>query len=138
MCNLKQTMGQRIMQLQKSVNMTQTQLGELIGKDGTTVGRYERDLLPVPSDVLQILAEHFETSIDYIVTGKALVEQPYDTYLNKVELDAITLFKQLSDREQNDIIEMMQFKLFKRGQEWDVWKIVENQKSSYSDRDDVG
>lgn len=131
MCDTNSSIGQRIRELRKSVNMTQNALGVLTEKDGTTIGRYEKNQLPVPSDVLQILSNHFDVSIDYIVLGKTNEIHELDNSRNKKALDALTLFEQLSERDQKEIIEMMQFKLYKRGEEWEVWKIVEEKEKSF-------
>ena len=130
MCDLNSSIGTRIRQLRRSANMTQNDFGKLVNKDGTTIGRYEKDQLAVPSDVLEIISSHFEVSIDYIVLGKTNETQELDKYLTRVCYDALTLFQHLSDSDQKEIIEIMQFKLFKRGEEWNVWKLVDNAKSS--------
>lgn len=124
MCDTNSSIGKRIRELRKSVNMSQDTLGYIVKKNGTTVGRYEKDELPVPSDVLEILSNHFNVSIDYIVLGKKQDIQESDKSLDKTVLNALTLFKHLSTSEQEEIIEIMQFKLYKRGQEWDVTKLV--------------
>lgn len=131
MCDTNSSIGQRIRELRKSVNMTQNALGVLTEKNGTTIGRYEKNQLPVPSDVLQILSDHFDVSIDYIVLGKTNEIHELDSYRDKKALDALTLFEQLSESDQKEIIEMMQFKLYKRGEEWEVWKIVEEKEKSF-------
>ncbi len=135
MCDTNSSIGQRIRELRKSVNMTQNALGILTEKDGTTIGRYEKNQLPVPSDVLQILSNHFDVSIDYIVLGKTNEIHELDNYREKKALDALTLFEQLSESDQKEIIEMMQFKLYKRGEEWEVWKIVEEKEKSFLSRE---
>lgn len=135
MCDMNTTLGHRLRMLRKSVAMSQENFGKLIGKDGTTVGRYEKDILPIPSDVFVILLKEFDTSIDYLLTGKPFSEHPHDDILNARELDALILFRGLSDADQKEIIELIQFKLYKRGKEWDAWKLWEEGKFSRSKKD---
>ena len=104
--------------------MSQDALGYIVKKNGTTVGRYEKDELPVPSDVLEILSNHFNVSIDYIVLGKTKDTQESDKSFDRTTFNALTLFEHLSVSDQQEIIEIMQFKLYKRGQEWDVLKLL--------------
>lgn len=137
MCDTNSSIGKRIRELRKSVNMSQDALGYVVKKNGTTIGRYEKDELPVPSDVLEILSDHFNVSIDYIVLGKTKDIQELDKFLDRTALDALTLFEHLSVSDQKEIIEIMQFKLYKRGQEWDVVKMVESSPLGHIKNDDM-
>jgi transcriptional regulator with XRE-family HTH domain len=137
MCDTNSSIGKRIRELRKSVNMSQDALGYVVKKNGTTIGRYEKDELPVPSDVLEILSDHFNVSIDYIVLGKTKDIQELDRFLDRTALDALTLFEHLSVSDQKEIIEIMQFKLYKRGQEWDVVKMVESSPLGHIKNDDM-
>ena len=137
MCNTNSSIGKRIRELRKSVNMSQDALGYVVKKNGTTIGRYEKDELPVPSDVLEILSDHFNVSIDYIVLGKTKDIQELDKFLDRTALNALTLFEHLSVSDQKEIIEIMQFKLYKRGQEWDVVKMVESSPLGHIKNDDM-
>lgn len=132
MCDLNTTLGHRLRMLRKSVRLSQDEFGKRIGKDGTTVGRYEKDALPVPSDVFIALIKEFDTSIDYLLTGKPHTEYSHDDVLNRQELDALILFRGLSEADRQEIIELIQFKLYKRGKEWDAWKLWEEGKLSHS------
>lgn len=137
MCDTNSSIGKRIRELRKSANMSQDSLGYIVQKNGTTIGRYEKDELPVPSDVLEILSKYFNVSIDYIVLGKTNDIHELDEYLSRTALDALTLFENLSVSDQKEIIEIMQFKLYKRGKEWDVVKMVESSPLRRKNNDDM-
>ena len=105
--------GTRLKRLRQNAHMSQSSLGKLVGKDGTTIGRYENNSLPIPSDVLLILSRHFEVSTDWILTGDTAYMQrqgELDEKLNNFS----SLFQQLHNEDQLDIIELMEFKLYKR------------------------
>lgn len=51
----------------KLLGLTQEELGEKIGKDRSTIGRWERDPSHVEAEYLYRLAEIFQCSIDYLL-----------------------------------------------------------------------
>lgn len=107
MCN--NNIGSRLKTLRQNAHMSQSSLGNLVGKDGTTIGRYENNSLSIPSDVLLILSQHFKVSIDWILTGESAYTQ-----LDTNSLNCLSLFQELSAEDQLDVIELLQFKLYKR------------------------
>ncbi len=124
MCDTSSSIGKRIKELRKSVHISQDTLGYIVKKNGTTVGRYEKDELPVPSDVLEILSNHFNVSIDYIVFGTNKSIQKTDKYLAKTTLNTssedsrlsteeklLKGFRQLDKNHQNELIDFLNFLL---------------------------
>lgn len=119
------TIGKRIRQLRKDVNMTQGALGLIINKDGTTVGRYENDAIPVPSDVLIALSKYFEISSDWILTGNTAYMHNLDEWLDAKSIELLTMFKKMTTEEQLEMIELFQFKLFKKTGKWSTLQLKE-------------
>lgn len=126
MCDTTSSIGKRIKELRKSVHISQDALGYIVQKNGTTVGRYEKDELPVPSDVLEILSNHFNVSIDYIVLGKNKSTQKTDRYLDKItpntsseasllstEEKLLKGFRQLNQDDQEELMGLLSLKLRK-------------------------
>ncbi len=126
----EQGIGSRIKQLRRDAHMTQTSLGLLVEKDGTTIGRYENNSLPIPSDVLLILSEHFEVSADWLLTGNTAYTHDFDEWIDAKSLECLTLFKKLSFEEQLEIIELLQFKIFKRTGRWSTLQLNERERES--------
>jgi len=62
-------LGKRIQDLRKQAGFTQAQLAEKIDVSHTQLTRYESKDVQPPADVLERLANIFDTSIDYIVRG---------------------------------------------------------------------
>jgi transcriptional regulator with XRE-family HTH domain len=89
------TLGQRIQELRKKANLSQSDLASKIGISYPQMSRYEiKDVQP-PADVLKRLADVFGVSIDYLVNG-SLEQKAQDS------LDDNELLKQFKEVEQMD------------------------------------
>ena len=62
--------GQRIKHLRKAEELTQEQMAEQVGVSARQVRAFESGQSGAAIDVLIILAELFDTSLDYLVLGK--------------------------------------------------------------------
>lgn len=51
----------------KKLGLTQAQLGEIIGKDRSTIGRWEADATHVEAEYLYKFAQIFHCSVDYLL-----------------------------------------------------------------------
>ena len=72
-------MGRRIAALRKAKDMSQLQLGEFLCVSASTVGMYEQGRrMPDVQTVVQ-LAQLFEVSLDYLITGKERHCKPLPT-----------------------------------------------------------
>ena len=60
-------MGKRIKSLRKQHEITQTELGKMIGVNQTTINSYEKDISLPPIDRLSKMADIFEVSVDYLL-----------------------------------------------------------------------
>lgn len=130
------TIGDRIKELRKKASLTQKQLGELVEKDATTLGRYEKNILPVPSDVLEIMSNLFKVSVDYIVSGENSYMQFSDlkSLLTQKSIELLSLFQSLSESEQNEIIELMEFKIHRKKSTFNKEKNLEDVSSFLSQK----
>lgn len=63
------SIGQRIQELRKSKDMSQTKLAKKIGVSLTQLQRYENKGVQPPADVLRNLADTFNVSVDYLIYG---------------------------------------------------------------------
>lgn len=63
--------GKRIKQLRKTEGLTQEQLAEKVGVSARMVRAFESGASGASIDVLIILSELFDTSLDYLILGKA-------------------------------------------------------------------
>lgn len=63
------TVGERIKQLRKEQELTQQQLGEMVGITYIQIGRYETNKSNASADVLQKVAEALGTTTDFLMSG---------------------------------------------------------------------
>ena len=64
---VSQLFSKRLVQLRKEKNLTQQQLSDLVGFSRNTYAQYETSRREPDFDTVQILANFFEVSIDYLV-----------------------------------------------------------------------
>lgn len=67
---------QRLRDLREDMDMSQKQIGEILGIQQTVYSRYERGLRTIPVEHLLVLADFYKTSTDYIL-GRTLIKEPY-------------------------------------------------------------
>ncbi len=56
----------RLLELRKSVNLSQAKMAEALGISQSSLNRYEHDLAIISDKVLLIYADYFDVSLDYI------------------------------------------------------------------------
>lgn len=105
------TLGRRIASLRKSYNLSQRQLMDLL--NFSNLSRFEKDERKPGIDIIISLADFFNISIDWLLTGKEknldviLPHQKedgaYPVILNNCEKNIIEKFRQLDHRDQEDI-----------------------------------
>lgn len=78
------TLGDRIKDLRKSNNLTQAELGKILGVGKTTVSMYETNNSTPSDDIKLKICEHFNISLDYLL-GKTNIRN-YESKENTVAL----------------------------------------------------
>lgn len=61
--------AQRLRQLRKQKNLSQAELGEIVGLHYTHIGRYERGISRPSADTLKRIADALGVSGDYLMEG---------------------------------------------------------------------
>ena len=69
--------GKFIAELRKEQKLTQEQFGEKIGVTNKTVSRWENGNYLPPADVLLVMSQLFDVSVNEILSGKRLSAQEY-------------------------------------------------------------
>lgn len=69
--------GMFLAELRKQNKMTQEQLGEKIGVTNKTVSRWETGTYMPPIEMLEVLSDLYDISINEIITGEKLSETEY-------------------------------------------------------------
>ena len=66
--NLK-TLGRRLREL-RGFDLTQGELAKSLGISQSQLSKYERGVAAPPADILFLLRQHFQVSIDWLLTGE--------------------------------------------------------------------
>ena len=69
-------MYERIKNLREDNDLTQEYIGKLLNVSQRVYSNYERGERSIPIELLSKLADHYETSVDYLI-GRTDVKTPY-------------------------------------------------------------
>ena len=92
--------------LREEQGISQKKLADSIGTSQQNIHRYETYLYEPDLNTLKLLAEHFNTSIDYIVgitTVKRKIENVSEYELNEDESIVVDKYRKLSMRQKQGI-----------------------------------
>ena len=102
--------GERIKQRRKEIRMSADKLGEILGKDRSTIFRYEKgDIENLPLDILQPIAEALMTTPEYLMgwsDNDKKTPSEYDD-LSEGEKELIDLFRQVPEDQQQLVLGMI-------------------------------
>jgi len=94
----------RIKELRKEKNMTQSDLAKLLNVSYRSVGFYENEKRDPDTHTLKILADLFDVSIDYLLgitdTRKVKEEEIYNNAFHSISTDGLS-------KEDVDMIKIM-------------------------------
>lgn len=112
------TVGQRIQQRRKALEMSAAELGRRIGKNRATVFRYENgDIDKLPVDVLKPIAEALLTTPAYLMGWEDEEEKTAtqkDSGMSEAKQQLLALAESCSDEEATRLLQMMELFLGKR------------------------
>ncbi len=66
------TFGLRLKQSRNKKQLTQTQVADRLGIDFTTISKYENDRSQPDNEILQKLANLYDVSVDWLLTGELI------------------------------------------------------------------
>lgn len=126
-----QTIGNRIKERRKELNLTQLDIKAKVGISSGNISDIERgNRLPAASTLVQ-LAEALECSVDYILTGDSPIKEKFElSVIGKTAHELLDLFYILSSEDQDELLMIAQMKANKR-------KRQGNAKSSPTENDDM-
>lgn len=79
------SVGERITELRKAQNLSQTALAKAMDVSRQAVSKWENDLAAPASDKLILLAEVLDTEVEYLATGRHPVYEEPPIVLNVVK-----------------------------------------------------
>lgn len=96
--------AERLRELRKKLDLSQDQLGEKIGIHGRQIGKYEsRNILPNTDGLIKI-AQFFDVTIDYLLTGD---EDADDSIKDKELLRKVKAIDQMNETDKEIVITLM-------------------------------
>ncbi len=95
----------RLKSLRKSRNLSQKEMGELIGTSGNYYGDSENGKRDIPISRMKILADYFEVSIDYLI-GVADSKTETRQYSMSTQ-QMIDSYLQLSERNKGKVEQLI-------------------------------
>ena len=112
------TVGERIQQRRKELEMTAAELGRRIGKNRSTVFRYENgDIDKLPVDVLKPIAEALLTTPEALMGWDGDEEKaapPKDSGMSEAKQQLLALAESCSDEDASRLLQMVELFLGKR------------------------
>lgn len=102
--------GERLRQLRKNYNLTQADLGKLIGVSDRIVGYYEmNDRFPKKAETLQKLSRALNVSADFLI-GNRPFNKPTNVILDDIK--AIFADDKLSEEDMDEFFRVFAFMYF--------------------------
>jgi len=97
-----ESIGDRIKKLRKSLNLTQSQLGDLIGKSKGNISGYEKGTFEPSANTIVELAKCFNISTDELLLGYNMENSDF---LSKTDKDLVKNFNKLDCLKKERILE---------------------------------
>ena len=94
---LYMTFGDYITSLRKQKNLSQADLGKLIGTSGDIIGKYERDEVKPSIEVASKISDVLEVSVDYLLGKTSIV-------IDKKTLKRLEDIEQLEQNDKDNIL----------------------------------
>jgi transcriptional regulator with XRE-family HTH domain len=95
-------LGQRIIELRKKNNLSQTELAKQVGLSYAQIGRYETKGAQPPAEVLKKIADVLGSTADYLIYGNT-EEKAQATLKDSELLQQFKALEQLDEKDKNTI-----------------------------------
>jgi len=105
--------AQRLRELRKQKNLSQTELGQVAGLHYTHIGRFERGASRPSSDTLKRLSDALEVSSDYLLEG-ATDEAAKARFEDRELLRQFQEVENLADEDKNVVKKLLDAFLVKK------------------------
>jgi transcriptional regulator with XRE-family HTH domain len=102
-------LGDRMRSLRESKELTQKQLADKLGIPNQNVSNYERGFRQPDYDTLQKIANFFEVSIDYLITGNEYRVSSDEMWKELLDPKTELFFKDLKSAPEEKIEELIRF-----------------------------
>lgn len=113
MADMLDGFAQRLRDLRKQKNLSQTELGQLAGLHYTHIGRFERSASRPSGDTLKRLADALDVTSDYLLDG-ATDEAAKAKFQDRELLKQFQEVEQLPDEDKNVVKKLLDAFLTKK------------------------
>ncbi|MCT9852884.1 helix-turn-helix transcriptional regulator [Priestia megaterium] len=101
--------AERLRALRKEKNMSQKELGKILGLAESTVGMYEQGKRQPDFETLKKISDFFSVTIDYLVTGNTIAKSSDDMWKEFLDPRTELFFKDLKSAPEEKIEELIRF-----------------------------
>ncbi len=116
--------GERLKQLRKERNLTQTELGNKINVTKVSISGYESGNRTPDTDTLHRIADFFEVSTDYllgrtdnpVLTPQEIDEAAFQAFANDPDLNVF--YRELPESDEEAVRKLR-----------NIWEIIKNEKN---------
>lgn len=106
------SVGKRIKQRRKELKMSADELGARLGKDRSTIYRYENgNIEKFPTDILKPIAEALQTTPEALMGWEEEPSSPKEVKLSEGEQALIDLFRKVPEDKQQMVLQMIRVAL---------------------------
>jgi transcriptional regulator with XRE-family HTH domain len=99
----------RLKNLRKNNNKTQQQMADILGISRQAYGYYENGSRQPDFESLKTLANYFDVTIDYLLTGKKEMNSNEEMWKELLDPEKQVFFKDLLDAPEEKIEELIRF-----------------------------
>lgn len=93
--------------LRKRNKLTQNDLGALLGLSGSTISMYERGERMPSKEALELIADHFNVPIDFLLGRDMVVSPAADTSgLTPKQREALSLIESMSEEQLDSFLKL--------------------------------
>jgi transcriptional regulator with XRE-family HTH domain len=103
------TFGDRLRKLRKEKKLSQKEFGKRFDLSESTIGMYERDERKPDYDTLKRIADFFNETIDFLITGKKITTSNEEMWKDLLDPEKQVFFKDLLDAPEEKIEELIRF-----------------------------
>lgn len=103
--------GRRIKERRKELKLTQVQIKDICGISNGNLSDFENGNKTPSANALISLSKALQVSIDWILTGENHAYDISNVIFSSTEQEALKLFRELDQDDQEEIIEMMTLKI---------------------------
>lgn len=102
-------LGERLTKLRKNKKLTQQELAQELKISRSSLSQYEINKRQPDYETLKLIADYFQVSIDYLITGNMYSKSPDEMWKEFLDPKTQIFFKDLQNAPEEKIDELIRF-----------------------------